>query len=172
MRLTSQNCGLYGPTVHPRLTAMWTIVWWYRLGLTPNSSTRALWQPPVLSGGPFSWHISEASRRMDEGNENLVYPSPYNFKSSLICRKMLRHGTFPLYFPSERKVCCGILSPLKFHHQGDTTSVDEMITALLSLCTELSTYLRKRMANLTDWCNLYVSIKTQLFVSLHLCAQK
>jgi hypothetical protein len=29
------------------------------------------------------------------------------------CRKILRHGTFALYFPSERKVCCGFLSPLK-----------------------------------------------------------
>jgi hypothetical protein len=30
---------------------------------------------------------------MDEGNENLVYPSPWDFKSSLIYRKILRHGT-------------------------------------------------------------------------------
>jgi hypothetical protein len=37
--------------------------WWYRLGLTHNLSTRALWQSPVLSGGPVSRHISGASRR-------------------------------------------------------------------------------------------------------------
>jgi hypothetical protein len=65
---------------------------WYRLGLTPNSSTRALWQPPVLSGGPVSRDISVASRRMGEGNDNLVYPSPWDFKVSFTCRKILRHG--------------------------------------------------------------------------------
>jgi hypothetical protein len=52
---------------------------------------------------------------MGEGNENLVYPSAWDFKSSFTCRKILRHGTFRLYFPSERKVCCGFLSPLKIH---------------------------------------------------------
>jgi hypothetical protein len=36
---------------------MWTMVWWYWLGPTPNLSTRALWQPPVLSGGPGIWDI-------------------------------------------------------------------------------------------------------------------
>jgi hypothetical protein len=44
-----------------------------RLGLTPNFSTRALWQLPVMSDGPASRHISGASKRMGEGNENLVY---------------------------------------------------------------------------------------------------
>jgi hypothetical protein len=30
--------------------------------------------------------------RMDEGNENLVYLSPWDFKRSLTCRNILRHG--------------------------------------------------------------------------------
>jgi hypothetical protein len=30
---------------------------------------------------------------MGEGNENSVYPSPWDFKRSLTFRKMLRHGT-------------------------------------------------------------------------------
>jgi hypothetical protein len=90
---TSQNCGLYRPIVHPRVIAIWTMVWWYRLRLTPNSSTRALWQPPVLSGCPISRDISRASRRMGEGNENLVYASPWDFKRSLTCRKILQRGT-------------------------------------------------------------------------------
>jgi hypothetical protein len=30
---------------------------------------------------------------MDEGNENLVYPSPWDFKSSFTCHKILQHGT-------------------------------------------------------------------------------
>jgi hypothetical protein len=28
-----------------------------------------------------------------EGNENLVYPSPWDFEISFTCRKILRHGT-------------------------------------------------------------------------------
>jgi hypothetical protein len=37
--------------------------------------------------------ISGASRRMGEGNENLVYPSPWDLKWSLTHSKILRHGT-------------------------------------------------------------------------------
>jgi hypothetical protein len=46
-------------------------------------STRALWQPPVLSGGPVSRDISGESRRMGERNENLFYPSPWDLKRTL-----------------------------------------------------------------------------------------
>jgi hypothetical protein len=75
-----------------------------RLKLTPDLTTRDLWR----------------SRRWarERGNENFVYSSLWDFKSSLTRRKILRHGTFPLYFPSERKVYCGILSPLKIHRLG------------------------------------------------------
>jgi hypothetical protein len=31
---------------------------------------------------------------MEEGNENLVYPSPWDFKRFLTCRELLRHGTY------------------------------------------------------------------------------
>jgi hypothetical protein len=51
------------------------------------------------SGDPVSRDISGASRRMDEGNENLVYPSLWDFKRSLTCRKILGYGTSD--FPSE-----------------------------------------------------------------------
>jgi hypothetical protein len=30
---------------------------------------------------------------MGKGNENLVYPSPWDFKRFFTCRKILRHGT-------------------------------------------------------------------------------
>jgi hypothetical protein len=73
-----------------------------RLGLTPNLTTRDLWR----------------SRRWARERGNFVYPSLWDFKSSFTCSKILRHGTFPLYFPSERKVCCGYLSPLKIHRLG------------------------------------------------------
>jgi hypothetical protein len=48
-------------------------------------------------------------------NENFVDSSLWDFKSSFTCCKILRYGTFLLCFPSERKVCCGFLSPLKIH---------------------------------------------------------
>jgi hypothetical protein len=66
-----------------------------RLGLTPDLTTR--------------WATE---------NYNFVYSSLWHFKRSFTCRKILRHRTFSLYFPSERKVCCGFLSPLKIHRLG------------------------------------------------------
>jgi hypothetical protein len=73
-----------------------------RLGLTPDLTTRDLWR----------------SRRWARERGNFVYSSLWDFKSSFTCRKILRHGTFPLYFPSERKVRCGFLLPLKIHRLG------------------------------------------------------
>jgi hypothetical protein len=60
----------------------------------------------------------DLTTRWTTGNDKFVYSSLWAFKSSLTCRKILRHGTFLLYFPSERKMCCGFLSPLKTHHLG------------------------------------------------------
>jgi hypothetical protein len=130
-RLMSQNCGIYGPFVHPRVICD-VDHGRYWLGLTPNLSTRALWQPSVLSGGPLNRDTSVAARstswfpvsrgisgshqyclvsthprrlwsewEVGEGNDDLVYPSPWDFKSSFTCRKILRHGT--LGFTSQRK---------------------------------------------------------------------
>jgi hypothetical protein len=73
-----------------------------RLGLTSDLTNRYL----------------QRSRRWARERGNFVYSSLSDFKSSFTCRKILRHGTFPLYFPSERKVCCGFLSPLKIHRLG------------------------------------------------------
>jgi hypothetical protein len=55
----------------------------------------------------------DLTTRWVRGNDNFVCSSLWDFKGSFTCRKILRHGTFPLYFPSERKVCCGFVSPLK-----------------------------------------------------------
>jgi hypothetical protein len=57
----------------------------------------------------------DLTTRWATGNDNFVYSFLWDYKSSFTCRKILRHGTFPLYFPSERKVCCGFLPPLKIH---------------------------------------------------------
>jgi hypothetical protein len=35
---------------------------------------------------------------MGEGNENLVYPSLWDFKRTLTCRKILRRGTYGFTF--------------------------------------------------------------------------
>jgi hypothetical protein len=67
------------------------------LGLTPDLTTIDLWR----------------SGRWARERGNFVYSSLWNLKSSFKCHKILWHGTFPLYFPSERKVCCRFLSPLK-----------------------------------------------------------
>jgi hypothetical protein len=76
-----------------------------RLGLTPDLTTR--------------WAT---------GNDNFVYSSLWDLKSSFTCRKILRHGTFPLYFPSERKVSCGFLSPLKIHRLQPLCPVASTLT--------------------------------------------
>jgi hypothetical protein len=60
----------------------------------------------------------DLTTRWATGNDNFVCSSLWDFKSYFTCRKILRHGTFRLYFPSERKVCCGFLSPLKIHRLG------------------------------------------------------
>jgi hypothetical protein len=66
-----------------------------RLKLTPDLTTRDLWR----------------GRRWAREGGNFVYSSPWDFKSSFTCRKILRYGTFQLYFPSERKVCCVFYRP-------------------------------------------------------------
>jgi hypothetical protein len=95
-------------SLHPQVIRDVDHGWWYWLGLTPNLSTRALWQPPVLCDGPVSRDISGTHQyslvschprrlwrefQVGEENENLVYSSPWDFKSSLTGCKILRHGT-------------------------------------------------------------------------------
>jgi hypothetical protein len=72
-----------------------------RLGITPNLTARDLWR----------------SRRWARKREFCLF-IPVGLNEFITCRKILRHGTFPLYFPSERKVCCWFLSPLKIHRLG------------------------------------------------------
>jgi hypothetical protein len=103
VRLPSQHCGL-GPVVLPRMMiAKWTSRL-DRLGLTPNLSTRALWLSSDTSLEPVG-----DERRKCEFSLSI----PVGLKSSFTCRKILRRGTFQLYSPSERKVCCGFVSLLK-----------------------------------------------------------
>jgi hypothetical protein len=91
---SSQHCSLCCSLYCLRMKA--NVTEWDQLGLTPNLTTRDLWR----------------SRRWARKWEFCLYIL-WDFKSSFTCRKILRHGTFPLYFPSKRKVCCGFLSPFK-----------------------------------------------------------
>jgi hypothetical protein len=73
----------------------------------------------IVSTGPISTDISGASSWMGKGNENLVCPSPWEFKRSFTCRKILdTTWDLRLLLPIWRKVCCGFLSPLKIHSLG------------------------------------------------------
>jgi hypothetical protein len=102
----SQNCGLYGHIVHPRVTVMWTMVRWYRLVLTPNLSTRTLRQPPVLSAD-----ISGASRRMDEENENLVLSVPVGLQEIFNMLQNLMTWDLRRYFPLKGRCVADIYCP-------------------------------------------------------------
>jgi hypothetical protein len=100
-------------------------------GKTPNLSTGALWspqycpavlpaesisssQPPVLSGFlPSETSLGQVS----EGNENLVDPSPWDFKRSFTCRKIF-HGTPGFTCHRKERVLRIFLSPLKIHRLG------------------------------------------------------
>jgi hypothetical protein len=71
---------------------------------------------------------SETSlERVGEGNENLVYPSPWDFKRSFTCRKILRHATSS--FTSRQKegvlrifIAFAGLEPAIFGSSGSTVT--------------------------------------------------
>jgi hypothetical protein len=92
-----------------------------RLGLTPDLTTRDLFR----------------SRRWakERGNEKFCLFIPVGLQSSFTCHKILRHGTFPIYFPSERKVCCGFLSPLKIHRLGRVLNPQPLGPVAITLTT-------------------------------------
>jgi hypothetical protein len=73
----------------------------------------------------------------ESGNENFVYSSLWDFKSYFTCRKILRHGTFPLYFPSDMNVSCGFLSPLKIHSLGRVLNPQTLDPVACTLTTTL-----------------------------------
>jgi hypothetical protein len=81
---------------------MWTMVWWYRQGLTPNLST-------MHSGShQFCLAVLSAELSLESVGEwtkdmRIVYPSSWNFKRSLTFHKILLHGTSG--FNSHRKEC-------------------------------------------------------------------
>jgi hypothetical protein len=85
----SQNCGqktglLFIPQVISERGESWW--WWCRLGMTPDSSTRALWQSYQRR------HLGQVWG-MDEEWEFCLSVSEILQRIFLTCRKILRHGT-------------------------------------------------------------------------------
>jgi hypothetical protein len=78
--------------------------WWCLLGITPDSSTRALWQS-------YQQRHLGVCRRNGRRSENFACHYMKDLKGSLTCRKILWYGTSG--FTIWRKVCCGFLSLLK-----------------------------------------------------------
>jgi hypothetical protein len=106
------------------LAAPGTVQWSCQQRHLFSSSPSTGWLPAsrVISGSHQYCLVSCHPRHLwskcevGKGNENLVCPSPWDFKRSFMCRKILRHGTSG--FTSHPKVCCGFLSPLKSDHLG------------------------------------------------------
>jgi hypothetical protein len=79
--------------------------WWCRLGITPDSSSRALCQSNQQS-------YMGTSRRNGRKSENFAYHYLKRLKGKKV--KSYDMG-LPALLPIRRKVCCGFLSPLEIH---------------------------------------------------------
>jgi hypothetical protein len=71
----------------------------YQSSLAAPSTVQRSCQQRHLCCNPQYWLVSCQQRhlwnewKVGEGNENLVYASPWDFKRSFTCRKILQHGT-------------------------------------------------------------------------------
>jgi hypothetical protein len=94
------------PIVHPPGDVWtWTVmVVTMSAGKTRDSSTRALWQS-------YQQRHMGADRSNGRKSENFAYYYLRYVSRSVTCRKILT--TWYLRLPLRRKVCCGLLSPLK-----------------------------------------------------------
>jgi hypothetical protein len=84
--------------------------WWCRLGITPDSSTRALWQSYQQR------HLRQVGG-MDEGVRILpisIWNTSRDLEHAVKSYDMGPPGLVPV----RRKMCCGFLSPLKIHRLG------------------------------------------------------
>jgi hypothetical protein len=84
--------------------------WWCRLGITSDSSTRALWQPYRQR------HLRQAGGT-DEGVR--ILPISIWNTSRDLQHAVKSYGMGPsTSLAIRRKVCCGFLSPFKIHRLG------------------------------------------------------
>jgi hypothetical protein len=95
----------------------------YQSALAASSTVRRSCQQRLSVPAPQYWLVSCQQRHLwsewevGEGNENLVYPSLWTSRVLLHAIKSYDVGP-PALLSVRRKVCCGFLSPLKFHHLG------------------------------------------------------
>jgi hypothetical protein len=131
--MTSQKCGLYGPIVHPRVIAMWTMLWWYQQGITPNSSTRALWQPPVayclrlLCAHIYLWSEYENGWRKWKRPCGTSRGLQHAVKSYDMGPQAL--------LPIRRKLCWGFVLPLKINRLGWALNPQPLVPLTSTLTT-------------------------------------
>jgi hypothetical protein len=86
--------------------------WWWRcrLGITPNSSTRALWQSYQQR------HLGKVGG-MDEGVRILYIQYLWYVNESLICHQTLRHGSSG-FTSRPKEGVLRVFIDLKIHHLG------------------------------------------------------
>jgi hypothetical protein len=112
MRLCLRTVDSNGTIFHsPGNMWAWRPWWWWcrRLGITPDSYTRDLWQSYQQTSGE--------SRRNWRGVKILPIQYLRYLKGSSTCCKILRHGTSGFTSPPKER-CCGFLSPLSIHRLG------------------------------------------------------
>jgi hypothetical protein len=101
VRLCLRTAATNGPIVHPPVICEHGEPWWWcRLGITPDSSTTALWQSCLQR------HLGQVGG-MDEG-VTILPISIWN--TCLICRKILRRGTSG-FTSNQKESVLRILSP-------------------------------------------------------------
>jgi hypothetical protein len=121
-RLCLRTAATNGPNVHPPGDSLcehaerWW--WWRRLWITPDSSTRALWQSYQQS------HLGQLEG-MDEGVR--IFPiSIWNTSDVQHVVKSYDRGP-PALLPVRRNVCCGFIWPLKVHLLGRVWTLDPWV---------------------------------------------
>jgi hypothetical protein len=90
--------------------------WWCRLGITPDLSTRARWQS----------YQQRRPKRVGGMDEGMRIQYLWYVNGSFTCHKILWHGTSG-FTSICRKVCCGLLSPLKIHRLGQVWTSDPWV---------------------------------------------
>jgi hypothetical protein len=116
----SQNCETNGPVVHPRVIrehgVSWWWWWWCRLGITPDSSTRALWQSYQQR------HLGKVGG-MDEGAIQNYFWSYESFRQLVVLlgRGSARRRPLPTQGSTQRKTNTNIhtVSVIRTHDLSD-----------------------------------------------------
>jgi hypothetical protein len=101
-----------GPIVHPRVICEHGEPWWWwrRLGITPDSSTRA----------PWKFYQQRHLGQVGGINEGVRILRISNWNTSRVLQHAVKSYDMgpPALLPIRRKLYCGFLSPLKINRLG------------------------------------------------------